>query len=81
MNKNILQKCIDALKNEKPNIDYVLGMLETLVEMSDTPTLASFPTPIPTQVYKAPANHVDEAINEIIPDYLKPGPIGRMIQE
>lgn len=35
MNTNILQKCIAELKAEKPRIDYVLGMLETLYEMSE----------------------------------------------
>lgn len=34
MNTKILQKCITELKTEKPKIDYVLGMLETLMEMT-----------------------------------------------
>lgn len=34
MNGNkILQKCIDELKGENPEIKYVLGMLEALLEM------------------------------------------------
>ncbi len=33
MNPNILKKCINELTKEKPNIDYVRGMLETLYEM------------------------------------------------
>lgn len=34
MNGNkILQKCIEELKNDKPEIKYVLGMLEALLEM------------------------------------------------
>ena len=35
MNTKILQKCLDELKKEQPNVDYIRGMLETLVEMGD----------------------------------------------
>lgn len=48
MNTNILKKCIDELKKEKPEIQYVLGMLETLYEIQKptvivpgTPTIKS----------------------------------------
>lgn len=34
---NIIKKCITELKTEKPKIDYVLGMLETLEEMQPAP--------------------------------------------
>lgn len=37
MNNIILKKAIDELKLEKPKIDYVLGMLETLYEMGKIP--------------------------------------------
>ena len=33
MNTIILKKCLDELTQDKPNIDYVRGMLETLIEM------------------------------------------------
>lgn len=33
MNASILKKAIDELSKETPKIDYVLGMLETLVEV------------------------------------------------
>lgn len=51
MNTNILQKCLDELKNplkENIRVDYVIGMLETLIEMNDP-----LPTPkkiLPTAV-------------------------------
>lgn len=32
MNRKIIQKVIDELKQDKPKIDYVLGVLETLIE-------------------------------------------------
>lgn len=35
MNPKVLQKCIEELKKEKPNVDYVRGVLETLLEMGD----------------------------------------------
>lgn len=34
MNTTILQKCVDELKKETPNLQYVLGRLETLIEMA-----------------------------------------------
>lgn len=36
MNTKILQKCIDELSKDTPNIDKVIGMLETIIEMSST---------------------------------------------
>lgn len=33
----VLSKCVDELKTPTPRIDYVLGMLETLMEMQDVP--------------------------------------------
>lgn len=32
MNRKILQKVIDELKNEQPKLDYIRGILETLIE-------------------------------------------------
>lgn len=32
---NILKKVLEELKTEKPRIDYVIGMLETLIEMQE----------------------------------------------
>ena len=48
MQKNILQKALDELNKETPNIEKVKGMLETLVEMDSpspvyTPLVPSFP--------------------------------------
>ena len=51
MNSKILDKCIAELKTEKPKIDYVLGMLETLREMSVG--TAPEPTVAPSVVSKA----------------------------
>lgn len=63
MNRNILQKCIDELKEPvSPRLDYVRGMLETLLEMMpesvSSPIFANHgpgvrtmtPVPEPTEV-------------------------------
>ena len=36
----ILTKCIEELKTDKPRIDYVLGMLETLIAMQGATPIA-----------------------------------------
>ena len=33
VNQNVLEKAVGELKKENPNIHYVLGMLETLIEL------------------------------------------------
>lgn len=45
MNTNILKKCVEELKKESPKIDYVLGMLESVIELSGTNTAYSIATP------------------------------------
>lgn len=46
MNITTLQKCVEELKKETPNISYVLGMLETVIEMDRVavPSYPSYPT-------------------------------------
>lgn len=41
MNTRLLQKCIDKLNEDKPDLSYVKGILETLMEMSGESTVAS----------------------------------------
>ncbi len=63
-NTKILTKCIDALKGDKPDLSYVRGMLETLVEMQPgeitysskqviTPNSPILPTFIPQTIDEA----------------------------
>lgn len=33
MNNSILKKCLDELQKDNPRKDYVIGMLETLIEL------------------------------------------------
>lgn len=35
MNKKLLQKVIDALNQKSPDLSYIRGMLETMMEMQD----------------------------------------------
>ncbi len=49
MNTEILTKCVAELRSDKPNIQYVLGMLETLVAMS-APTISSMTPNIAARV-------------------------------
>ena len=54
MNTTILSKCVEELKKEQPNISYVLGMLETVIAMSNYPS-AVIPT---SSVVPPPPNYV-----------------------
>lgn len=37
MNTSVIQKCITELQKESPDLSYLRGMLETLLEMQDKP--------------------------------------------
>ncbi len=44
MSTHILRKCLEELNSEKPRIDYVSGMLETLIDVQ-SPTKSVVVTP------------------------------------
>jgi hypothetical protein len=46
MNKNLLKKCIAELEKEKPNIDYLRGMLETLYEIQEPSAIITNKNPV-----------------------------------
>ena len=75
-----LQKCIEELKKDKPSLDYVRGMLETLMDMQTTAgTPASIPAPTPmVSNYKAPSNHVDEEVTDAYTLAYESGSIGNL---
>lgn len=60
MNTNILRKCLEELQKTDPRKDYVIGMLETLVEM-DAPEMA-------TKAYVDIIKPVLPKIDEILTD-------------
>lgn len=47
MNTNILRKCIEELNKDKPDLSYIKGMLETIMELS-SPTPSYPPIVVPT---------------------------------
>ena len=85
MNTTTLQKCVTELKKESPNIQYVLGMLETIIEMSgqtisiplnNNPTgfasYATATTPNITFTQSSGTTATD------VPDFLSAGPVGNL---
>ncbi len=61
MNSNILKKCVDELNAKEPNISYIKGMLETLIEMSGATMTAAIP-------WQAPASTVGYMqVSEVLP--------------
>jgi hypothetical protein len=83
MNTKIIQKCIEELKKETFSKEYVLGMLETYVEMSgdNSPKVMPFnygstgTVGTPNMVYSSATSMSDE---EIIPDAVKVGPVATL---
>lgn len=70
MNTQILQKCLDELKQEKPNIEYIKGMLETLILLSNT----SNPVINNTHIEQNVTKKVEELVKDDVPDFLRTGP-------
>lgn len=50
MNINTLSKCVEELKKDTPNISYILGMLETVIEMNGAPV---YPYAVPSSPISA----------------------------
>lgn len=62
MNTLILQKCVEELKKDSPKIDYILGMLETLIEMSGNAVTS---TPVmPNTVYVQATGTTPQPLSE-----------------
>lgn len=38
-NNTILQKCVDELKAENPDLSYIRGMIETLIAVAEKPSV------------------------------------------
>lgn len=81
--KNTIKKVLAELQKDKPDLSYIRGMLEVLVDGDASEKLASLPViggiqsniPAPAP-YTITNTHSDE--KEIIPDALRPGPLGRI---
>ena len=74
MNTNVLQKCVDELKKEQPNIQYVLGMLETVIELSVARPMLPTTYPLSAQNNTSHGTTI-EIPQEEIPAHLRVGPI------
>ena len=59
MNKKALQKILDELNKDKPNISYIKGIVEVLVEdtLVFTPIISST-QPIENKSFKKPENSI-----------------------
>lgn len=80
MNPNILKRCVEELKKEAPNIQYVLGMLETVIEMMPNITIgpsASWPAQHETKTTPTRTETVSDEEVET-PGFLKTGTIGNI---
>lgn len=79
MNPKIIQKCIDELKKEGEfRKDYVLGLLEALIETNPVTTGFTTSTPSYEKTTIVRTESVSDEETGDIPDFLKPGPKGNI---
>lgn len=74
MNTNILKKCVEELRKDDFKKDYVLGMLETIIEISEI----NHKPPVNIINNQTTPYKIDETTPEPVPDFLKPGPVGKI---
>lgn len=65
MNTTILSKCIAELKSECPDLSYIKGMLETLIEMGQVPVYPPISIPAPIYPYQSPMPLVTPVYSEL----------------
>jgi len=70
MNTKILQKCVEELKKETYSKEYVLGMLETIIEMNSNDKPLIYETTSPEIRNVVPRIPSDETTEEI-PAFLR----------
>lgn len=75
MNTQLLQKCVDELKKDKPDLSYLRGVLETLISLSGAVVTTS---PIYNTSTPLASNPIIRADEERIPDAAGIGPIGNL---
>jgi len=80
MNNNIIKKCLEELQKKDFRKDYVIGMLETLYEMS-APTERLIYTTSNDSIKPIKQNDNIKADEEIIPEFLKTGKLGHITTE
>jgi hypothetical protein len=77
MNNKILQKCVDELKKESPKIDYVLGMLESVIELGGSSSLPHLPSILDVKSIPRTDSVSDEEGSGLLARYEK-GTIGNI---
>lgn len=78
MNRNILQKILTELGKDKPSIDYLKGMVETLLEVNVNENYVnSSPNSVSTP-FVSSTTTVSETYTDEIPPHLRAGPIGNI---
>lgn len=80
MSTTVLQKCVEELKKEKPDIRYVLGILETFIDMTSAPLYYADREgikPFPVAKVASQVDKVDEEQSALARAYTH-GPIGNI---
>lgn len=80
MNQNILKKILAELGKETPSIDYLKGMVETLLEIGEnTPVISQTYVPQnPSPVLPLRTEFVSHETTEALPAFLGTGPLGKI---
>ena len=85
MNTSVLSKCVEELKKEKPDIRYVLGMLETFIDLSPVVNMPPVDYALPKNFIGMYPTKVEIPADEVITDEDKAyertmagGPIGNI---
>lgn len=65
MNTSILKKCIAELQKETPDLSYLRGMLETLLEMQGSDSSTS--TPTSANIFDGMGTYYTNALNPSMP--------------
>jgi hypothetical protein len=79
--KKILSKILDEINKEKPRLDYIRGLIEASIEDETISIPEGWTVTTPNipfdkkNIHLVDNQNVDE---EIIPDFVKPGPIGKI---
>lgn len=72
MSVSALKKCLEELKSDNCRKDYVIGILETLIEMQETnrsPVTTQLPIP---PYYSVSATNAHEVANDTLKNIIEP---------
>ena len=78
MNTAILLKCIEEIKKDKPNLEYIRGILETIVEMSGSQVPKSNMPTIQSTYVQTTSLSDEEIAEQALVNKYESGPIGNL---